>query len=172
MREGREPGLMYVIAWGCNQYAPTPGNVPKHHTSLSSGSGLQQHHHPVDTPADPMKGKQISTWRTLHQVLLTLFVFAVLPLPMSQSDAPPRKMALQNFAPCGFVRHPVRSGKHESDDHGHPIPSPHQESAWRHQATAHTKHLLKVIFKTQNLRNFKLVGMGVIPLKCYTEVNN
>lgn len=36
MREGREPGLMYVIAWGCNQYAPTPGNVPKHHTSLSS----------------------------------------------------------------------------------------------------------------------------------------
>ncbi len=36
MREGREPGLMYVIAWGCNQYAPTPDNVPKHHTSLSS----------------------------------------------------------------------------------------------------------------------------------------
>jgi hypothetical protein len=39
-------------------------------------------------------------WRTLRQVLLTLFVFAVLPLPMSQSDAPPRKMALQNFAPA------------------------------------------------------------------------
>jgi hypothetical protein len=32
----------------------------------SPGSGLQQHHHPVDTPADPMKGKQISTTGQQH----------------------------------------------------------------------------------------------------------
>jgi hypothetical protein len=30
------------------------------------------------------------------------------------------------------------------------------------------KHLLKVEF---NIHNFKLVGMGVTPLKCYTETN-
>jgi len=32
----------------------------------SPGSDLQQHHHPVDTPAVPMKGKQISTTGQQH----------------------------------------------------------------------------------------------------------